>query len=84
MLVWDRNESLIDDGNKLEEGTSASVDSLRSQRRRSQQQRPNRKKRSSAVDAKLKKKLVSLAESETKTKTKTGFTKPKQAQMRKK
>lgn len=82
VLVWDRNESLIDDGNKLQEGTSASVDSLRSQRR--SQQRPNRNKRSSAVDAKLKKKLVSLEESETKTKTKTGSIKQKQAQMRKK
>ncbi|XP_044213726.1 DNA damage-binding protein 2 isoform X1 [Thunnus albacares] len=82
VLVWDRNESLIDDGNKLQEGTSASVDSLRSQRR--SQQRPNRNKRSSAVDAKLKKKLVSLEESETKTKTKTWSIKQKQAQMRKK
>ncbi|CAK6961446.1 DNA damage-binding protein 2 [Scomber scombrus] len=81
-LVWDRNESLIGDGDELQEETSVSVDSLRSKRRG--QQRPARNRRGPAVDVKLMKKLASLEESETKTKTKTGCTKQKQAQMRKK
>ncbi|KAM7396802.1 hypothetical protein PAMP_019813 [Pampus punctatissimus] len=80
VLVWDRNELLIDDRHKLQEEASASVDSLRGQRR--SRQRPSRDRRGPAVDAKLKKKLASLEES--KTKTKTGCTKQKQAQMRKK
>lgn len=81
-LVWDRNESLIGDGDKLQEETSASVDSLRSKRRG--QQRPARNRRGPPMDVKLMKKLASLEESETKTKTKTGCTRQKQAQMRKK
>ncbi|XP_073328123.1 DNA damage-binding protein 2 isoform X2 [Pagrus major] len=79
VLVWDRNESLMNDQHKPEE-TATSADSLRGQRRR--QQRSSRDRRGPAVDAKLKKKLASLEESGTKTKTKTGCT--KQKQMRKK
>ncbi|XP_037621934.1 DNA damage-binding protein 2 isoform X1 [Sebastes umbrosus] len=86
VLVWDRQKSLISDQrHKLEEEeTSTSVDTLRGQRR--SRQRSSRDRRAPAVDAKLKKKLVSLEESETKTKTKTktGYTKQKQAQTRKK
>ncbi|XP_030282597.1 DNA damage-binding protein 2 isoform X2 [Sparus aurata] len=80
VLVWDRNESLMNDHHQQEE-TSTSADSLRGQRSR---QRSSRDRRGPAVDAKLKKKLASLQESGTKTKTKTGCTKQKQAQMRKK
>ncbi|KAM7414674.1 hypothetical protein PAMA_019474 [Pampus argenteus] len=79
VLVWDKNELLIGDQHKLQEETSASVDSLRGQRRG--QQRPSRDRRGVAADTKLKKKLASLEES--KTKTKTGC-KQKQANTRKK
>ncbi|XP_026222188.1 DNA damage-binding protein 2 isoform X2 [Anabas testudineus] len=82
VLVWDRDNSMISDLNKLQEATSTSADSLRRQRRT--QQRSSNDRRGPAMDAKLKKKLTSLEESETKTKTKTGCTKQKQAQMRKK
>ncbi|XP_029991655.1 DNA damage-binding protein 2 isoform X2 [Sphaeramia orbicularis] len=68
VLVWDRNESLINDRHKLQEETTTSVDSLRGQRR--SQQRSSRDRRGPAMDAKLKKKLASLEESETKTKSK--------------
>ncbi|XP_035521463.1 DNA damage-binding protein 2 isoform X2 [Morone saxatilis] len=81
VLVWDRNESLMNERHKQEE-TSTSADSSRGQRR--EQQRSSRNRRGPAADAKLKKKLASLEESGTKTKTKTGCTKQKQAQMRKK
>ncbi|XP_070687348.1 DNA damage-binding protein 2 [Pempheris klunzingeri] len=77
VLIWDRNESLISDRDKLQEDTSTSVDGFRGQRR--SQQRSSRDRRGPAVGAKLKKKLASLEESKTKTKTKE-----KQAQMRKK
>ncbi|XP_069384721.1 DNA damage-binding protein 2 isoform X2 [Paralichthys olivaceus] len=78
VLVWDRNESLIRDGDtQQQEDASASVESLRRQRR--SRPRTNKERRGPAVDAKLKRKLASLEECETKTKTKQ-----KQAQMRKK
>lgn len=74
MLVWDRNEWLINDGHKESEKASTSVDSLQGQRR-NRQQRPSRDRRGPALDAKLKKKLASLEEPETQTKTKTSSTK---------
>nr|XP_033491871.1 DNA damage-binding protein 2 isoform X2 [Epinephelus lanceolatus] len=74
VLVWDRNEWLINDGHKESEKASTSVDSLQGQRR-NRQQRPSRDKRGPALDAKLKKKLASLEEPETQTKTKTSSTK---------
>ncbi|XP_058502036.1 DNA damage-binding protein 2 isoform X1 [Solea solea] len=77
VLVWDRSESLTDDGNTEQEDTSASVDSVRGQRRRSQP-RSNRERRRPAADAKLKKKLASLEEFENKTKTKMSNQKQKQ------
>ncbi|XP_035011994.1 DNA damage-binding protein 2 isoform X2 [Hippoglossus stenolepis] len=78
VLVWNRNESLISDGDtQQQEDTSASVDSLRRQRR--SRQSSNKERRRPAVDPKLKRKLASLEECDTKTKTKQ-----KQAQMRKK
>ncbi|XP_060932770.1 DNA damage-binding protein 2 [Limanda limanda] len=78
VLVWDRNESLISDGDtQPQEDTSASVDSLRRPKR--SRQNSNKERKAPALDAKLKKKLASLEECETKTKTK-----PKLAQMRKK
>ncbi|XP_069018695.1 DNA damage-binding protein 2 isoform X1 [Embiotoca jacksoni] len=82
MLIWDRNKSLVSDEHELKEETSASVASLRGQRRR--QQRSSRARRGPAVGAELKKKIASLEETETKTKTKSGCTKQKQAQTRKK
>lgn len=78
VLVWDRNESLINNRHK-QEHTLTSADSLRGQRRRQQ-----RSSSGPAADAKLKKKLASLEESGTKTKTSAGCTKQKLAQMRKK
>lgn len=78
LMVWDHDESLVSGRHKLEEGESAN--GLRGERRG--QQRSNRNRKGSAVDAKLKKKLASLEETETK--TKTGCTKEKKAQMRKK
>ncbi|KAM7002222.1 DNA damage-binding protein 2 isoform 2-T4 [Tautogolabrus adspersus] len=80
VLVWDRNESLISDRHTVQKESSA--DGLKSQRRT--QPRSGRDRRGLPLDAKLKKKLVSLEESETKTKTKTGCTKQKQAPMQKK
>ncbi|XP_047453269.1 DNA damage-binding protein 2 isoform X2 [Mugil cephalus] len=81
VLVWDHSESLVSEQHKLQEESSASVGSLRGQRR--SQQRSGRDRRAGpAVDAKLKKKLASLEETETK--TKYGCTKQKQAQKRRK
>ncbi|XP_053283812.1 DNA damage-binding protein 2 isoform X2 [Pleuronectes platessa] len=78
VLVWDRNESLISDGDtQPQEDTSASLDSLRRPRR--SRQSTNKERRGPALDAKLKRKLASLEECETKT-----TTKQKQAQNRKK
>lgn len=78
-LVWDRNESLVNDGHKPE---VSSVDGLRGRRR--SRQRSSRDRRAPAVEGKLKKKLASLEESGTKTKSATGCPKQKTAQMRKK
>ncbi|XP_068579364.1 DNA damage-binding protein 2 isoform X3 [Cebidichthys violaceus] len=65
VLVWDRDKSLIGDQRRAQQETSASVGSLRGQRR--SRQRSSRDRRAPAVDAKLKKKLASLEELETKT-----------------
>lgn len=81
VLVWDRNESLMNDWHKQEEAPT-SAERLRSQRR--SQQRSSRMRRGPATDGKLKKKLASLEEQGTKTKTVTGCSKQKLAQMRKK
>ncbi|XP_029288776.1 DNA damage-binding protein 2 isoform X2 [Cottoperca gobio] len=78
VLVWDRNKSLMSDSDAAQEDTSTSVDSARGQQR--SRQRSSRERKAPAVDAKLKKKLVSLEELV----TKTGSAKQKQAQMRKK
>nr|XP_061825489.1 DNA damage-binding protein 2-like [Nerophis lumbriciformis] len=67
VLIWCRNKSL-GDGNQQEE-TSTSAQSLRSERRG--QQRSARNRRATDVEAKLKKKLLSLKETETRTKTKS-------------
>lgn len=82
MLVWDRNESLLND--QLEQvEPSTLMDSLRSQRR--SQQRSGRGRGASADGGKLmKRKLASLEETGAKSKTTTGSTKEKQTQRKKK
>lgn len=74
MLVWNRNESLLNDRPEQEE---TPTDSLRSQRR--SQQRSGRGRAGKL----MKKKLTSLEETGTKIKTTTGSTKEKQTQRRK-
>lgn len=58
VLVWDQNESLINNRHKPQEETSMSADNLRGQRR--SRSRPSRERRGLVVDPKVKKKLASL------------------------
>lgn len=82
MLVWDRNESLLNDQLEQEE-TSTLTDGLRSQRR--SQQRSRRGRGASTEGGKqMKRKLASLEETGAKSKTTTGGMKEKQTQRRKK
>nr|XP_057932146.1 DNA damage-binding protein 2 isoform X1 [Doryrhamphus excisus] len=67
VLIWDRNK-VLKDGQTDQEETSTSAESSRSQRRG--QQRPARNRRAAGVDAKVRKKLLSLEDTETKNKTK--------------
>lgn len=82
VLVWDRNESLLN--NQLQqEQMSTSPGSLRGQRR--SQQRPRRGRGASSEAGKLtKRKLASLEETGAKSKTTAGGTIEKQTQRRKK
>lgn len=82
VLVWDRNESLLNDQLQQEQ-TSALSGSLRSLRRG--QQRPRRGGGASSEGGKLmKKKLASLEEAGAKSKTTAGGMMEKQTQKRKK
>lgn len=82
VLVWDRNESLLNDQLQQEE-TSTLTGSQRSQRR--SQPRSRRGRGASAEVGKLmKRKLASPEETGAKSKTTKGGTKEKQTQKRKK
>ncbi|XP_051917863.1 DNA damage-binding protein 2 isoform X2 [Hippocampus zosterae] len=68
VVLWDQDESLLDDEHMPQEEVSPSAE--RPQRERGGQQQATRSRRSGANQSKLKKKLLSVHKSETTTKTK--------------